>query len=105
MIEALIRQVEGVANVIAGVVKTIKAIANGEGAAAWEGIKQIALDGMLEIVKGALQLPAKIVKALGSFAWDKLKQIGTTIKDAAVGGLEGLVYAIVSRVRDFLIGW
>lgn len=100
IVNVIARQAKGIANVIAGVVKTIKAIANGDWSKAWEGIKQVAIDGMLEIIKAAAELPLKVVKALGSQAWEGLKSIGTTIKDAALSGLNALGDAIVNRVQE-----
>lgn len=100
IVQVIARQARGIANVIAGVVKTIKAIANGDWTRAWEGIKQVAVDGMLEIAKAAAELPLKVVRALTGAAWDGLKRVGSTIKDAAVAGLEGLADAIVRRVEE-----
>lgn len=99
IIDKFVTQIKGIANVIEGVVKIIRGIKDGEWSQVWDGIHQVVVDGIGQIIKSILELPAKLVRALGSGAFDVLKRIGSTIKDAALAGLEGLADGIVSLVQ------
>lgn len=92
--------VKAIAATFEGVVKIIDGIRNGEWSQVWSGIKQIVVDGSLAMLKVMTALPRKIIAALGSRAWDGLKAIGASIKDAALGGLQGLGDAMVDALRS-----
>lgn len=100
VIDNIVKAVQGIANVIAGVVRTIVAIKNGEWGQVWDGLKQVAVDGIVRIVDAVTALPRKILAALGRKAWAGLSAIGTAIKDAALGGLRGLGDAMVDALRS-----
>lgn len=74
-IDAFIGQVKGVANIIAGVAKTVDALAHGDWSKAWKGFKQVAVDGVFGIVKAVSALPLKIAKALGKAAFAQIEKL------------------------------
>lgn len=102
VVENITKVIQSIADVVLGVVRTIVAVKNGDWSGVWKGLKQVAIDGLLGIVKAATELPRKIVAALAGKAWDGLKAIGTTIKNAALGGLKGLADAMVGALQNIL---
>lgn len=94
-VDNLIARIKNVVKIVEGVVKLIDAIAHGRWAAAWAAFKQVVVNEVKLIYNTFLALPGKVVKALGSKAWAGLKTIGTTIKNAAMSGLEHLADGIV----------
>lgn len=75
VIDSIVGEVKGIANVVAGVVKTVDALAHGDWSKAWKGFKQVAVDGVGGIVKAIASLPLKIAKSLGQAALTQMERI------------------------------
>lgn len=101
-IDATVGQIKGVANVIAGTVRTINALAHGDWSKAWDGMKQVAVDGVLGIVKAVASLPAKIAKSIGSAAFDSIQRAFTAALNKIIGVIRAAlkIYNSIPLVPD-----
>jgi len=94
-VDNLIARIRDVVKIVDGVVKLIDAIAHGRWADAWSAFKQVVVNEVKLIYHTFLELPGKVVKALTGKAWNGLKSIGTSIKNAAAKGLQGIADGIL----------
>jgi hypothetical protein len=101
-IDATVALVKGIANEIAGMVRIVKGIVNGDWSLVWKGVKQVALDGVLGVVKAVSLLPLKIAQALSRKAFAGLERVGKFIGDAIVRGFQGAVNRIIDLVNALI---
>lgn len=96
IVDANIALFKGIANTIVGVVRTVRAVINGDWAAAWKGAKQIAIDGALGILGAVTAIPRKIVKALGKEAFKGI-EAGVT---AAMNAVIAIVNNAIGKINS-----
>ena len=95
-IDNLVDRIQDVAKIVKGVVQIIKGIRDGDWSLVWKGFKTVVVNELKLIYDTFLALPAKIVKALGRRAWSGLSSVGASIKNAIIGGLEGIAQGVVN---------
>lgn len=100
IIQYFVDRIENVVKVIKGVVRLVDAIAHGEWGKAWAAFKDVVSNVLKGIYKSFLELPRKVLAALGAKAWRGLEAVGSTIKNAALGGLTGLKDALVGALTS-----
>lgn len=105
---AVVQQLRGAFNIIAGLVNTVMAVFRGDWGAAWDGIKQI-FTGVWDFIVGWLRLMWSNIGAIFRMAGELLGQtwfsIWHGIRDFFVGIWDGIVSAIRGYWDLFMGFW
>ena len=103
--EGIKLQIEGVLNIIRGIIKVVTDLISGDWSGAWDGIKQI-VEGAWQFIRGSIERAlAPIRLAIGAITsvlgepGEKIKEVADGIAEA-VGRIPSILTGVVADVLD-----